>query len=170
MASKLVSFSIFLCGVFMFANLSHADELAVNTDASTMSDGECEPDEGETCLPQIVVGGSGPGGGVIIIGGGSGCAGCTGGGNSGGGGFATAGSVPDAPNNPVRATCRADSMIREAHAQEDGRYLRAQRYPNVPQTGSTWQVNFDDGGSEVYFWTGMSAPFGHAIPGTLRCP
>lgn len=150
-----------LLSVFLFApNTAVADS--------------CVPEEDASCMPTIEVTGPSPpwggGSGVVGVGGGTGCGGCTGGGNSGGGWGTSSGTVPDAPDNPTPATCRSDALTREAHAQSDGRYLRVDRYPNVPQTGSIWQVNFDDGGSEMYYWTGMSAPFGHAIPGTLRCP
>lgn len=77
------------------------------------------------------------------------------------------------PNNPVPATCSSDAMTREAHAQEDGRYVRAQWLATgrgVPRAGQAFRVEFDDGGTEVYIWSGMSAPFSHALPGSLKCP
>jgi hypothetical protein len=92
------------------------------------------------------------------------------GGPGGSGSSSGTGTVLDAPNNPTPATCQSDALTRLAHAQEDGRYTRAQQYPRVPATGSLWRVTFDDGGSEIYSWTGMSSPFESAIPGSLQCP
>lgn len=96
------------------------------------------------------------------------------GGPSGGGGssgnVSVGGDAPDNPENPQPATCNSSADVREAHAQEDGRFLRAEMFPQHPATGSVWRVTFDDGGTEVYVWSGMSAPFSYAVEGTLQCP
>lgn len=96
------------------------------------------------------------------------------GGNGGGGGsggqHSVGGDVPDAPQNPSPATCNSAPEDREAHAQEDGRFLRTELLPQAPAPGSIWRVTYDDGGTEVYVWSGMSAPFSYAVGNTLTCP
>jgi hypothetical protein len=95
--------------------------------------------------------------------------------NTRGGGVAMRAVQPavNDPNNRTPATCQSDAMTREAHAQDDGRYVRAVWQATgrgYPRAGQAFRVTFDDGGSEVYIWSGMSAPFSHALEGSLQCP
>jgi hypothetical protein len=96
-----------------------------------------------------------------------------GGGGGGGGGASIIRDAFNNPNNPVPATCRSSPETRQAHAHEDGKpmLLRAfVTFSRLPHVGEIFRVEYDDGGTELYQWTGMSDPLDNPVPGSLTCP
>lgn len=95
-------------------------------------------------------GGGGGGGGAHETGGGSG-------GGGGGGSFPSV-SAPDSPTNPVKATCKSDTLAREDHAQQDAKYYNVMHPGSPLRAGYIVKVTYDDGGVEYWIASGMSAP------------
>lgn len=98
---------------------------------------------------------------------------------AGGGGafrFVVKKVIENAADNPIEATCRADSLARWEHAMWDTRVSNAKALATggtLTPSGSLVKVSYDDGGTEV--WQ-VSSPFFSAnlldvpVPNTLKCP
>lgn len=82
------------------------------------------------------------------------------------------------PNNPFNtdpATCTTDQTHRHGHANQDAGYWQS-RNPLTAlrmRAGDEVRVTYDDGGSEIWFWTISTGSDRLAVipkPNTLRCP